>query len=215
MADEPKPKNPERYYKREQIFFQHPAVRDMGKLSDALKEGPEHDAARDALHIESIKGPEDETHYGRIRRLNNEWNADHPIHREHKVELTPWEKKPYNERALHHVQFGIPNGGGAMKTTPHDELIVRTHSYKNDDGTHGHYTKLEQAPEGWSMVEAVGKALGEHPSQTQARLHTQPGGYPKDFNKPDTRAVGKEMGYDAMRSARHEDPDPFNRTRRN
>jgi hypothetical protein len=218
--DKPK-KNPERYYKRERIYFQHPAVREMPKLSDALKdkEGETthlsaHEAlARDtAIRAGEIEG---ETHYGRIRRLNNEWNEQHPVHREHRVELTPWEKKPYNERALHHVQFGIPNGGGAMKTTPHDELIVRMRSYRNDDGSTGHYSELQQAPEGWSMVEGVGKALGESEWAVESKLHQQPGGYPKTFNKPDRREVIKKYGYDAGKQLHAEDPDPFNRTRRN
>jgi hypothetical protein len=214
MAD--KPKNPERYYKREQVYFQHPAVKDMGRLSDALKEGPEHDAARDALHIESIKGPDDETHYGRIRRLNREWNEQHPVFREHRVELTPWEQKPYNERALHHVQFRIPNGGGAMSTDAPDELRVTMRSYRNDDGTTGHYSKLEQVPLGHSMVEAVGQALGEHPLAADARLSQRTEGeYPKEFGTPDRRAVAKEFGMSAYKQSMYEDPDPWRKENRN
>jgi hypothetical protein len=103
-----------------------------------------------------------------------------------------------------------------MKTTPHDELRVTMQSYRNDDGSTGHYSKLEQVPEGHSLVEAVGKALGEHPMAADTRLLQQTGGeYPKDFNKPDRRAVAKEFGYDAAKQLHAEDPDPFNRTRRN
>ena len=221
MADE-KPKNPERYWKRERIYRQHPAVREMPKLSDVLKdkEGETtHLAAHEALaRDEAIRAGEieGETHYGRIRRLNNEWNEAHPVHREHRVELTPWEQKPYNERALHHVQFGIPNGGGAMKTTPHDELRVTMQSYRNDDGSTGHYSRLEQVPEGHSSVQALGKALGEHPAAADARLSQETGGeYPKDFGKPDRRAVMKEFGYNATKQLHAEDPDPWNRARRN
>jgi hypothetical protein len=223
MADEPKPKNPERYWKRERIYRQHPAVKDMPKLSDALKETDKQGnvplASHEALARDvAIRAGEQEgeTHYGRIRRLNNEWNEQYPVHREHRVELTPWEKKPYNERALHHVQFGIPNGGGAMKTTPHDELRVSMQSYRNDDGSTGHYSKLEQVPEGHSLVEAVGKALGEHPMAADTRLLQQTGGeYPKDFNKPDRRAVAKEFGYDAAKQTSAEDPDPWSKKRQN
>lgn len=222
MADEPQPKNPERFFRREQIFRQHPAVRDMPRLSDALKDTDKQGnvplAAHEALAREAAiqKGEvEGETHYGRIRRLNNEWNEQYPVHREHRVELTPWEEKPYNERALHHHQFGIPNGGGAI-SSHHDELRVTLQSYKNDDGSTGHYSKLEQVPEGQSIVEAVGHALGEHPAAMDARLSQRTGGeYPKDFNKPDRRAVMKEFGYNAAKQLHAEDPDPFNRTRRN
>lgn len=213
-------KNPERYYKRERIYFQHPAVREMPKLSDALKDRDKQGnvplAAHEALAREKAlqEGEiEGETHYGRIRRLNREWNEAHPVHREHKVEFEPWEKEPYNERVLHHHQFGIPNGGGAMPKE-YDDLIVRTHTFKNDDGTMGHSSKVEQVPHGWEIVESVGRALGEHPSQTQARLHQQPGGYPKEFGGggiEHRRKVAKEFGYHASKIVSHEDPDPWRR----
>ena len=223
--DKPK-KNPERYWKRERIYRQHPAVRDMPKLSDTLKDKPgetTHLAAHEALaRDQAIRAGEieGETHYGRIRRLNNEWNEQYPIHREHKVEFTPWEEKPYNERALHHRQFSIPNGGGAMKTDHHDELIVRMHSYRNDDGSTGHYSKLEQVPEGWSMVEAVGHAIGVHPSELAGRLtqQGQEGEYPKSFGGggiEQRRQAAKEFGLSASRAVTHEDPDPFRREKQN
>lgn len=210
-------KNPERYWKREQIYFQHPEVANMGKLSDALKEGEQHDAARDALAIESAKGPDDETHYGRIRRLNREWNENNPVFREHKVELTPWEKKPYNERALHHHQFGIPNGGGAI-SSHRDELIVRLHTYKNDDGTEGHWSKLEQVPEGWSAVESVGKALGVPKHEIEAKLRKQGEEYPKQFGGDQIekrREVGRQFGRDAYKQSSADEPDPFSKKRQN
>jgi len=222
MADE-KPKNPERYWKRERVYFQHPAVKDMPRLSDTLKEKDKQGNVPLAAHEELARDAavrageiEGETHYGRIRRLNNEWNEQHPIHREHRVELTPWEQKPYNERALHHVQFGIPNGGGAMSTHPADELRVTMRSYRNDDGTTGHYSKLEQVPEGHSLAQAVGQALGEHPLAADAQLSQRTGGeYPKDFGTPDRRAVAKEFGIQAYKQSMYEDPDPWRQERRN
>jgi hypothetical protein len=222
MADEKPKKNPERYWKRERIFRQHPAVRDMPKLSDVLKDpektGEANLSAHEALARDvAIRAGEQEgeTHYGRIRRLNNEWNEQYPVHREHRVEMTPWEQKPYNERALHHVQFGIPNGGGAM-SLHHDELRVSMQSYRNDDGSTGHYSKLEQVPEGHSAVEALGQALGEHPRAADARLTQETGGeYPKDFGKPDRRQIGKDFGISAYRQSAYEDPDPWSRIRRN
>lgn len=227
MPDE-KPKNPERYWKRERIFKQHPAVKDMPRLSDTLKERDKQGNVPLAAHEELARDKavregeiEGETHYGRIRRLNNEWNEEHPIFREHKVEFTPWAQLPYNERALHHVQFHIPNGGGAMSTEPHDELIVRTHQVKNDDGTVDHYTKLEQVPEGWHMVEGVGRALGESEGQIRHRLYNQGAGegeYPKEFGGGGVehrRQVMKEHGYNAAKIPLYENPDPFRPEKRN
>lgn len=222
MADE-KPKNPERYFKRDRIYKQHPAVADMPKLSDALKDRDKHGdtplAAHEALAREAAIQAgeiEGETHYGRIRRLNNEWNADHPIYREHKAELHPWEGSDYNKRALHHVQFGIPNGGGAM-STHHDELRVTSTPWTDrDTGKEHKITRFERVPEGQSIVEAVGHALGEHPAAMQARLSERTGGeYPKPFGEVDRSQIAKQFGLRAYKQSMYDDPSPDSNKRQN
>ena len=215
MADE-RPKSPERYYKREQIFFQHPAVRDMPRLSDALKDRDKQGnvplAAHEALAREKALQEGDiegETHYGRIRRLNNEWNADHPVYREHRAELHPWTGEDYNRRALHHVQFGIKNGGGAMTTKPEDMDHIRVNSMEfTDPDTKKKTThvRFERVPIEQDLVEGVAKALGTHAPM--------PEGYPKDFpEKASMKENVKKYGWSNRHADQYNDPDP--RTRQN